>query len=317
MGDRMFYLVDAHADTFVKAKALNADIYDNNIQISIKKLQKFNNSLQFFALCLADTKVPDSYHWYLDNLNFYLENLNKYSEYMAPVKVFSDIEKNNKDKKISSLLAIEGAEVLRGSTDRLYEAYEKGVRSINLTWNNNNELGCSSMAEVKEGLTDKGKEFLKIMNDLGIIADVSHLSEKGFWDICELSTKPFIASHSNSYTVCKHPRNLSDDQLKALGEKNGVAGLNLCDAFLREGGYADMDDLIKHLEAMLNLAGEDHVGLGCDLDGIGPHKNPDFEIKDVSNMDLLYERCSKEFGKNTTEKIFSLNFLKVMKDIMK
>lgn len=310
----MFDLFDAHSDTFVKAMRNKEDIYDGNLHINIKKMEKFDSVVQVFAMCIANEKNDSPYNWYKENLNYYKENMEKYKEYISPVNLFSDIKKIKEEGKIASILAIEGAEVLEGSMDNLHEAYELGVRLINPTWNNNNELGHSSMADVNDGLTKTGKDFVKEMNSLGIIIDVSHLSIDGFWDIYEISEKPFIASHSNAYKITEHPRNLNDDQLKALKDKGGVTGLNLCAPFLEASGKPQMDDVIRHLEHMIKYAGENGVGLGCDFDGIG---DPEFELTDISKMDILYDRCIKEFGKDLTRKIFYDNFYNVFGKIMK
>lgn len=311
----MFDLFDAHCDTFVKARDENKDIYDNDMHISIKKFQNFKSAVQFFAVCYADGRAEENaYKWYRDSVDFYYDSIQKYAKYISPVKSFSDIEENREESKISAILAIEGGEVLNGSMEKLLEAYDFGVRSMNLTWNNSNELGYSNKDNMAAGLTETGKDFVKKMNELGMMIDVSHLSDAGFWDVYKLSSKPFIASHSNSRELCGHKRNLTDDQMKALKEVGGVTGLNLAASFLEKDGKPQMDDCIKHLERMLKYAGEDGVGLGCDFDGIG---TPEFELSDVSKMNLLHERCMKEFGEALTEKLFYNNFLNVTKKVIK
>ena len=167
------------------------------------------------------------------------------------------------------------------------------------------------------GLTEYGFSMVKEMNRLGMIVDVSHLSDKGFYDVINTTTKPIVASHSNSRSVCNHVRNLTDDMIIKLHENGGVMGMNFCKAFLDEDeniGYNTIDCVIKHMKYIKNLVGVDVISFGSDFDGI----EPDIELKDASLMPKLIERMKEEgFTEEEIEKICYLNFLRVCKANLK
>jgi membrane dipeptidase len=166
------------------------------------------------------------------------------------------------------ILSIEGGEVLEGRVERLHEFAIKGVRLIAITWNHENELACPAKGGSGAGLKPKGFEMLRAMDDLGILADVSHLNEAGFYDIVERAKLPVVASHSNLKTLCGSFRNLTPDQARALIEKKGFIGINFYSDFLADGRDATVDDVIRHIEGFCELGGVECVGFGSDFDGI-------------------------------------------------
>ncbi len=169
----------------------------------------------------------------------------------------------------AGVFAIEGGEMLEGRIDRLHEFYrEAGIRMISLTWNNENEIGHPAKHGSKEGLKPFGIELLKEMDRLGIYADVSHLNEAGFWDIVHHMNLPPVASHSNAYELCNHPRNLKDDQIRAIIEKKGYIGINFYSDFLARGREAVLDDVLRHIDYIAQMGGIDVLGFGSDFDGI-------------------------------------------------
>ena len=161
---------------------------------------------------------------------------------------------------------MEGAELLGCSIEGLRQGYRQGVRAVNLTWNRANLLSGSHSEQPERGLSAEGKAFVREMQRLGMLVDVSHLSEAGFWDVMELAEKPVIASHSNSQAVFFHTRNLTDAQFTAIMEYRGVVGLNAYAAFLGDDPVT-ADNLLRHLEHFLALGGENTVALGGDWDG--------------------------------------------------
>ena len=169
----------------------------------------------------------------------------------------------------------------------------------------------------KDGLTDFGFEMVKEMNKLGMIVDVSHLSDKGFWDVINTTNKPIVASHSNARGACNHVRNLTDEMIIALHKNGGVMGMNYCASFLNENeeiGKNTIDEVIRHMKYIKNLVGVDVIALGSDFDGI----EPDIELRDASLMPNLIEKM-RETGFNEEEiaKITHLNFLRVAKEVLK
>jgi membrane dipeptidase len=188
------------------------------------------------------------------------------------------------------ILSIEGGEVLEGRVKRLKEFAAKGIRLVAITWNNENELAYPAKGDCGLGLKPAGFEMLRAMDALGILADVSHLNEAGFYDIVERSKLPVVASHSNLKTLCGSFRNLTPDQARALIQTQGFIGINFYSDFLADGRDATIDDVIRHIEAFCELGGEGVVGFGSDFDGI--ERWPE-GLGDPSGFPEVLERLEK------------------------
>ena len=203
---------------------------------------------------------------------------------------------------------------------------------MTLTWNHENELAypnyvvynsdgsCTCNAEASKGLKEKGFEFIAEMERLGIVIDVSHLSDAGFRDIYDNTSKPFVASHSNARAMTPHVRNLTDDMIRAFGQRGCVTGLNYCGAFLNSDGRGGVDaasrieDMVRHVKYITNLGGIDVMALGSDFDGIGGK----LELTDASYMPRLADALVKAgFSESDVEKIFYKNALRVFKECMR
>ncbi len=178
---------------------------------------------------------------------------------------------------MAAIFHIEGAEAIDPDLHTLEVLYQAGLRSIGPVWSRETIFGHGvpfrypSSPDIGDGLTDHGLRLLKRCNDLGIMFDLSHLNEAGFWDVARHSTKPMVATHSNVHTICAHSRNLTDKQLAAIRESDGIVGLNFAAAFLRDDGrmLADvpLSQMLRHLDYLIEHLGEDRVGLGSDYDG--------------------------------------------------
>ncbi len=192
-------------------------------------------------------------------------------------RTVADIESCLADGALAAVLHIEGAEAIDANFELLDVLYAAGLRSLGPVWSRPNVFGhgvpfrCPSSPDTGPGLTDLGKALIGACNRLRILVDLSHLNERGFWDVAEISNAPLVATHSNAHAVSPHSRNLTDKQLAAIGETGGLAGLNFATSFLRPDGRHDRDTpldlMIAHIEHMLEHAGEDCVGLGSDFDG--------------------------------------------------
>jgi len=313
-------IIDTHCDTLLRC-FLDKDwkLADNEGHISIKKLEQGGALAQFFAIYIDRDEFPEMDHYdkFSEMHRIYEREIALNSNYIAPAFCEADILSNRAEGRISSILAIEDGVVIENSMERLEEVFQKGVRLITLTWNYENAIGypCSNYKEENmKGLKPFGIEAVEKMNDLGIIADVSHLSEGGFYDVARLSKKPFIASHSCARQLCDHRRNLTDAQLKTLGEKGGFVGVNFCSEFLRENSnYASIDDIVRHIVYMADKAGIDSVGMGSDFDGIGN----ELEIKDYVGYPLVINALEKHFSQSEIEKIYSGNIMRVIRETMK
>ena len=188
------------------------------------------------------------------------------------------------------ILSIEGGEVLEGSLERLDEFAARGVRLIALTWNNENELAYPAKNDCGLSLKPRGVEMLRAMGELGILADVSHLNEAGFYDVAERSALPVVASHSNLKTICGSFRNLTPGQARAIIGTRGFIGINFYSDFLADGREAALDDVIRHIEGFSELGGVDCLGFGSDFDGI--ERWPE-GLGDPSGLPRLIERLEK------------------------
>jgi len=303
---------DAHADTASKIYDFNCGLYRNDKHIDIERLKNFENPVQIFALYLKDEYLKNAFK----NTDRILDNFEKELEfnekYIRKALCYNDILKNKDENKISAIMSIEGGEALEGKLENLDYFYNRGVRLMTLTWNHRNELGTGAVNDDGIGLTSFGKDVVRRMNEKGMIVDVSHLNEAGFWDVAEISEKPFVASHSNAKAVCNHVRNLTDEQIKCISQRNGVIGINIYPPFVREDGKCTMKDVLKMTEYMLNITGENCVGIGCDFDGIGTTPK---DMNDVSSLEKFFDEIEKTFGREIYEKIAYKNFLRIFREI--
>ena len=202
--------------------------------------------------------------------------------------------------------------MLEGSLERLAEFHQRcRLRMIALTWNFENEIGHPAAKGAKPGLKPFGMKLLGAMDRYGILADVSHLNEAGFWDICEHASLPPIASHSNLKKLCGHSRNLTDEQVKAIIEKGGFIGINFYTCFLRDEGPATLEDVLRHIDGIAQLGGIDVLGFGSDFDGIDEWPEG---LGDPTGFPPLLELLEKHgYSREDIAKIAGLNLWKVMK----
>lgn len=288
---------DTHCDTASEIMG-KYGLRENPLHLDIKRGSKFSPRGQVFA-CFADGGNFSDYQAQRDNL---FAEIEKNSDIVAFCRNGKDARAAYEKGKTAAFISVEGAELLDCSIERLEEAKRDGLCIVTLTWNHANLLSGSNVDKPDEGLTGLGKEFVKTCDRLGVFVDVSHLSDKGFWDVMEIAEKPVIATHSNSRTMWKHTRNLTDDMFKALISTDGIVGINLYGEFLSE--IPDIKSVLKHIEHFLNLGGEDHLAVGADLDGCDVLP---CEISAVEDMDRLYNEIENNFGKNIAEKIYFNN----------
>lgn len=246
---------------------------------------------------------------------FELERLNA----LRVVRSAADIRACIADSRIAAILHIEGAEAIDTDLHALDVFYAAGLRSIGPVWSRPNIFGHGvpfrypSGPDTGEGLTDHGLRLVRRCNELGIMLDLSHLNERGFWDVARHSEAPLIATHSNAHAICPHARNLTDDQLRTIAESDGMVGLNFAAAFLREDGRmlpdVPLTQVVRHLDHLMGILGEDRVGLGSDYDGAIV---PD-EITDISMLPRLRDAMLRHgYGKELVKKLCHENWLRVL-----
>lgn len=309
-------VVDAHCDTITTIMDTKETLLENKGHIDLKRLLRYDGFVQFFAafispshakmggLCRALNIIDRLYH----EIELNSDNIMLCCNY-------NDIMKATSHGKVAAVLTIEGGDALEGSISALRILYKLGVRAITLTWNHRNQIADGVADSVTGGgLTPFGIEVVDEMNRLGMLIDVSHLSEGGFWDVLKHTNYPVIASHSNAKKICGHRRNLTDQQLMALKNNGGVTGINLYPDFLNDGGKASLLDVIKHIEHIVSLTGENTIGLGADFDGID--STPE-GLEGVETLDKIFNELLKlNYSQQLVDKIAGKNFLRVIERVL-
>jgi membrane dipeptidase len=218
--------------------------------------------------------------------------------------------------KIAAVMHMEGAEAIGGDLDALYLFYDMGLRSLGPVWSRPTVFGYGvpfkfpGTPDIGPGLTDKGKDLVRLCNQLGILIDLSHMNQAGFDDVARLSTAPLVATHSNVHALCASPRNLTDRQLETIRDSGGMVGLNFSNSFLRTDSIAakdvGLDEMVRHIDYLIDKLGEDHVGLGSDFDGCTLPE----PIKDVTGVPKLLDALAKHgYGALLLKKFASENWL--------
>ncbi len=261
----MPYIIDTHCDTLSLLDKYDFLSGSEEMNVSLPRLIRGNVRMQCFAVCVhpwesvppaaAGRKMIDTFH-----------RLVKNTDSLIQIKQYSDIELALASGRTGAMLTLEGADMLENDSSAISSLYEDGVRMFTFAWNNSNFL-CGGIGENNSGLTPDGFFMLSECERLGIVVDVSHLSEESFFDIAGRASVPFIASHSNARRVCGNKRNLSDEQLIAIRNAGGCVGINLYPPFLNDSGKADITDVLKHIEYISGFIGAEYVSIGCDFDG--------------------------------------------------
>ena len=312
--DGLYNYADGHCDSIVRQFERNQELLKNDGHIDLERLENFDAPLQFFALWLEPMYYPIAMRQTMKYIDFFESQLEKNKGRIGLIREYEDILENKRAKKMSAILAIEGGEALEGEISAIRTYYRLGVRAMTLTWNHRNALADGVAEEVSGGgLTKFGRKAVKEMERLGMLVDVSHLAQAGFWDVVKLAQRPFIASHSNAREICNVPRNLWDNQLRAVARSGGVVGINLYGPFLAKGRAAETEDILRHIAHMISVMGEDSIALGTDFDGIDQMP---IGMKDILDMEKVFVCIEKEFGQEAAKKIFSDNLLRVLKEVL-
>ena len=244
---------DLHSDTILKLKKGDYVFSEKNAtgHIDIPRLKEGGVDLQVFAIWVSPDFLPDSAAKEAFNLiDLFYQQLEKYPDDLELAKNISDFKKINKKGRIACVLGLEGGHSIEGNMSLLRTFHRLGVRYMTLTWENSNPLASSAAdtSSQKGGLTELGREVIKEMNRLGMIVDVSHLSEQAFWEVMELSNAPVIASHSCVRAICNHYRNLNDEQIKAIAKSGGVIGINFFSGYLDDDFRKTSDSIYKEIQ---------------------------------------------------------------------
>ncbi|WP_203362378.1 dipeptidase [Bacillus sp. REN10] len=299
-------IFDAHCDVLYRLQNEKGLSFQRNweLHITYEQLKKARSKVQCFAIFLSPALKPsERFRAALEQVDLFYETIVKPHPDIKIVKSREDIL-HLAEEDIGVVLTLEGCEAIEEDVLKLSTLYHLGVRSVGLTWNYANAAADGVLEKRGAGLSAFGIQVVEKLNQWAIWTDVSHLCERAFWDVMTVAHLP-IASHSNCYQLCPHPRNLKDEQIKAIIEKDGVIGLTFVPFFVKEGRKATADDLLKHVEYICELGGEEHLGFGSDFDGI------DETIPGLTSYQA-YEKwgelLNKYYSSKQTEKFLFYNF---------
>lgn len=297
-------LFDLHCDTLHEIYEKKVSLYQNRLAFDLHRFSAYSPRCQVMAIWVDDRfSGEDALNRFLAIYRSAQESLKENDERAVVCLDGEDLRRaTGGQSRAAVFLALENGSAFNGELVNIDRLYRLGVRFVTLTWNGENQLGYGCLSENK-GLKGFGKAAVRRMEELGMIVDVSHLSDRGFEDVAALCARPFIATHSNARSVCDHPRNLTDEQFLEIRRRGGIVGLNLYPRFLR-GEAADFDDVRRHLEHFLALGGETILALGGDLDGAS--LPPDFHGVE-SYRNLFEYLLSKNMEETLLHRVFFRN----------
>lgn len=300
---------DGHCDTIYRCYCTGEPMTVNGGHVALDRTNAFFRYAQIFTFFWDAKEAPEQGMFSVasDMYALFRKELERNPEKLIQCRTAADIMDNAGQGKTCALLSVEGADLLECDPDRLELARDWGVKLINPTWNRANVLCGSHCEDASRGLSDIGRAFVAKAGDMGILMDVSHLSERGFWDLVEMTNRPIVASHSNSRGVYDHSRGLTDDQFRAVCQTGGVVGLNFYTGFV--GAPATLDRFTMHLEHFLQLGGENHIAIGADFDGCDELVDG---IGGIQDIPMLWQYLSAQgYSDTLLEKLFWSNWLRL------
>jgi membrane dipeptidase len=310
-------VVDAHVDTLLKVVADGRGLGERSPErhVDLPRLLEGGVKVQFFACYIEPAFKPDrGLQRVIQMIDIFHAEATRNADTMSVCTDTASIHAAVENGRLAAILTVEGGEAIGADLAALRMLHRLGVRSMGLVWNQRN-LIADGVGErrTRGGLTTFGVEVVREMNRLGMIVDVSHLTDEGFYDVIETSRAPIMATHSNARAVCDHPRNLTDDQIRTLAVNGGVMGINFAPAFVRKED-ANVEAVLDHVDHVVGLVGPDHVGLGSDFDGIGP---PPRGLSDPTCLWRLTEGLMKRgYAADDIRKVLGGNHLRVIRCVM-
>ena len=279
------------------------------VQLDLPKMKRGGLDTAFFAVDC--TRLWGNHLLYcLDALGYFLSEIEAFKSEISIARRADDILQAKEQGKHSAVLSVENSDALEKSLYVLPHLYKIGVRSMTLTHSTRSFAADGCEVEGGGGLTHFGIRLVEQMNELGMLVDISHINERGFWDTLERSQHPIIGTHNCCRALCDHPRNLHDEQLKALSEKGGVVGITFVPLFVADR-HPTLDRLLDHIEHAIAVAGIDHVGLGSDFDGGGDL------VRDATLLpQITAGLLARGYDEVALEKFLGLNWLRVFRHVV-
>nr|WP_088105681.1 dipeptidase [Halalkalibacter urbisdiaboli] len=303
-------IIDTHCDALLKLweNPKRSFINDPKIDANLERLKRGQVKIQCFALFVEPfIRQEQKFQVILEQVDLFNEKVVKPNPEIKHIKSWDDIQTLKSDE-IGAILTLEGLDGIGDDLTKLRILFQLGVLSVGLTWNQAN-LFADGVGELRgAGLSTLGKLAVQANNDNKILTDVSHLHINGFWDVIELADYP-IASHSNAYTLCDHPRNLNDEQIHALVKKRGYIGIVFHPLFLTGQDFATITDVIKHIEHMCNLGASEQIGFGSDFDGISVYVNG---LRHAGQFQHLINELQKHYSEQLVRGFAGENFRRLI-----
>lgn len=316
------WMIDGHSDWLLDIADTKRNFFDESDigHVDLPRLRKGQISAMLCAAFVRNDDLP--HHALIQTLRM-VDRLRRIVEQsdgaVRLIESYGDLDASYSEGSFGAILHYEGAEAIDPEFAILRLSHALGLRSLGLTWSRSN-IFAEGVGEWNQerGLTYLGKELVRRCNDMGILLDVAHLNIAGFWDVVETSNVPFVASHSNARAICGHERNLYDDQIRALAEKGGLMGINFARQFLVEDAAkpedVSLDQMVDHVDHIVNLVGIDHVALGSDYDGTGMPA----DLYDAAQLPKLIEKLrDRGYGDEAIQKFGRDNWLRVLKQVWK
>lgn len=310
--------LDSHCDTpMFFPQGVDFGSRDEKLLVDLHKMTEGHQDatimVAYLPQSLADSQ-PKGCRKFADDIFDKIEEVvSQHQEHIAIAKDYVELVFHKETGRKSIMLGIENGIALEGDLKNLKHFADRGIVYMTLCHNGDNDICDSAKGNnTHNGVSDFGKKVIRKMNKLGIMVDLSHASEKSFYDALEISKQPIVCSHSSCRALCDHPRNLTDDQMRALAKNGGVMQITLYSGFLRSDGEATIEDAIAHLEHAIEVMGIDHVGIGTDFDGDGG-------IRGLANsselLNLTRQLMSRGYSDDDIHKIWGGNFLHLMTKI--
>ncbi|GMK42257.1 diguanylate cyclase [Paenibacillus sp. CCS19] len=307
-----FPIADFHCDVLWKLLKHDELLFDDQseslIDVTPGRLQASQALLQTFAVYVSPRMTSQAAIW--KSIDLFYEHVLKHPR-MHHIRTAADLDYATRHDRTGALLSLEGVDGLQGDFTMLRLLFHLGVRAVGLTWNHANWAADGVMEPRQGGLTVRGGQFVDECERLGILLDVSHLTERGFWELADRVKRPFIASHSNAKALCSHARNLTDDQLKALIAIDGRIGITYVPYFVTEDGNATITDVLRHIEHVAALGGAEHLMLGSDFDGIEQYVQ---SLRHPADVPKLVDAMLRTFPEKVVTDITSGNAIRFLKE---
>lgn len=309
-------VVDAHCDTLtvLGTQKRRLGVASPRGHLDVPRLKKGGIDVQFFAIFAGPDSANSPDNFTAEIIDQFHEELKNNQSTLQKVTCHAELAATLQQGKTCAVLTIEGGEALNGKIKNLYEYYRAGVRGLTLTWNGRNELGDGvGMGASAAGLSPFGREVVQAMSRLGMMVDVSHLSVPSFWDVVREVRTPIIATHSNCFSICDHPRNLTDQQIHIIAQTGGVIGVTYVPQFI-DRDRPTLTRVLDHIDHLCNAGGINCVGLGSDFDGIDQVAEGLHDAS-VAVPNIKKGLAHRGYSQEEIDKILGDNWVRLFKEV--